>query len=34
MLIPNLQISVLTTERNAAEKFEQIHASMLMRPET
>ena len=33
MLISNLQISVLTTERNAAEKFGQIHAFMLMGPE-
>ena len=33
MLIPNLQILVLTTERNVAEKFGQIHAFMLMHPE-
>ena len=33
MLIPNLQISVLTTERNAAKKFGQTHTFMLMRPE-
>ena len=33
MLIPNLQISVLTTERNAAETFGQIDAFMFMRPD-